>query len=1652
MGIRPTKPHRTLRAAAGLTVLGVLFVISRYNYLLFHGLAELFAIAVAWSVFLLVWNTRRISSNDALLFVGIAYLFVGFIDLIHTLAYKGMGVFPDSAATNHATQLWIAARGIEAVALLLFPLLLGRRIRPWPVLLGCAGVTAFLLAAIFAWGIFPACYIEGAGLTGFKVGAEWVICAMLALAIALLFKRREFLDATVWPLLIAAMALSIAGELAFTLYTDVYGLWNVVGHLLKIVSLFMVYLALVHSTVVRPLATVFRGAEQERQMLAEEGRHLRLLHKTASLFRELETLDDTIGSLPDLIADHYGVPIVAIELYEADRQEMVFAGSVGIPKGEDGPLRVPVIQTISGTVATSGRAVIELNVSERADYRAEALRELGVVTFACVPLIGQEGVIGTLAVADREERPHIVGGADLLQALADSLTQEFERRRQNEQQRESEEKYRYLYETMTQGVVIQDAEGRIIEANRAAGHILGLTRDQLFGRTAYDPRWKLIREDGTPYDPSEMPSNIALRTGKTVEDVTCGLYVPEKDEYRWIIIGCSPQFRGSEPKPSLTMTVFTDITERHQAEDKRKNLVHDLGERIKELNCIYGLSDSIRRRDRLEDVFQDLADLIPSGWQYPEITRSKVRFGDREFVSEPFEETEWRQAADIIVDGRRCGSIEVFYTEERPDQNEGPFLAEERNLVERLAGDMALTLAKRRTDEALRESEARFHMALKNSPIIVFHQDSELRYTWIYNPHPEFDPQTILGKTDAELLPEDDAARLTGIKRRVLETGVSAREEVRTTIDGQAYFYDLTVEPLRNLSGATTGVTCVSVDITERKKAEEEHRTILSTAMDGFWITDTAGRFLEVNKSYCEMSGYAEHELLCMDISAVEDAKTAADTAAHMQRVIAEGQDRFESRHRRKDGSVFDVEVSVQYRPSDKPKCVVFIHDITERKRAEEALERRIIALTQPLDSQEGVSFEDLFNLEDIQRLQDQFASATGVASIITNTEGTPITRPSNFCRLCSDVIRKTDKGLTNCFKSDAALGKPNPDGPAIQPCLSGGLWDAGAGISVGGKHIANWLIGQVRDETQTDEKMRAYAREIGVDEAVVIEAFHEVPAMSREKFVEVAHALFTLANQLSDAAYRNVQQARFITERKQAEEALGESHEALSESQRFAKLGSWELDLNTQIIILSKEHQFMAGREAKETALPLAEYAADYIVEEDIAIIEDRLAFAVQNIENISYHDNFEYRLKTDDVGGYKNFAVQSRFKSKGIINGVTQDITDRKQAEVEKEKLESQLHQAQKMEAVGRLAGGVAHDFNNMLGVILGHADMLLEQIDTDQPFHTDLTEIRNAGMRSADLTRQLLAFARKQTVAPKVIDLNKTVTDMTRMLKRLIGEDIDLAWVPDDKLWPVKIDPGQIDQILANLCVNARDAIAGVGKVTIETHSASLDEAYCADHTGFVPGEYVMLAVSDNGCGMDAELLDNIFEPFFTTKEQDKGTGLGLATVYGAVKQNNGFINVYSKPGQGTTFKIYLPRHATKAVETEEREPQAAARGSEAILLVEDEPAILRMTTRMLEREGYTVVAAGTPGEAIERAHIHSGEIHLLMTDVVMPEMNGRDLARNILSHYPNLKCLFMSGYTANVIAHHGVLDEGVNFIQKPFSKGDLAAKVREALERE
>ncbi|NTW49011.1 MAG: PAS domain S-box protein [Chlorobiales bacterium] len=967
-------------------------------------------------------------------------------------------------------------------------------------------------------------------------------------------------------------------------------------------------------------------------------------------------------------------------------------------------------------------------------------------------------------------------------------------------------------------------------------------------------------------------------------------------------------------------------------------------------------------------------------------------------------------------------------------------------------------------------------------------------------------------------------------------------------------------------------------------------------------------------------------------------------------------------------------------------KCVAVLEaTLHKQEQTKVALEKNIATPVHPPEDALNIPFDNLFNMDDIQQLQDEFAAATCVASIITHPDGTPITAPSNFCQLCNDIIRKTEKGRANCFKSDATLGRVNSGGPCVQQCLSGGLWDAGASITVGGKHIANWLIGQVRDETQTDEKMRAYAREIGADEQDFMDAFHKVPAMSHNQFEKIARVLFTLANQLSASAYQNAQQRRFITERMLAEEKLRES-EALYRSILKASPENITItDLEGRIQIFSPSGLTMFGytqeedvrghltseflavedrerakyriglmhqgllvgpgeyrgvhadgtlfdievngefirdsvgqptgmvfiirdvteRKRVEASLAFAQLVIDHMADAAFWITEDgrfdyvneaaclmtdytKSEFLHLSIGDISENMSLEkwashwqelkrsgclfvegrHKTKTGKIIPVEIRASYMTFGSKAYSCGLVRDISERKRAETERERLmaaieqvaeviiitdlagtiqyanpafervtsysrkeaigqnprilksgkhdkvfyasiwrslrkgktwegrfinkrkdgtlyteeatispvrdasgtivnyvavkrditheletEQYLLEVQKMESIGRLAGGVAHDINNMLMAIMGYAELCQNVLPAGSPISKWLDDITNASQRSANITRQLLAFARKQTISPKVLDLNETVASMIKLLRRLIGENIELAWMPGQDLWAVKFDPSQIDQILANLCVNARDAIANTGKIMIETENITIDDTYCVGHVGAVPGEYVLLVVSDDGSGMDKDIFDHIFEPFFTTKGIGKGTGLGLATVYGIIKQNNGFIIVYSEPGKGTTFRIYLPRFVGEFEKPTVARTIEIPRGQgETILLVEDEESLRTTCGRLLDDLGYNVLEAESPEAAIEIVARHSGDIHLLLTDVIMPGMNGKELAEWLCTLKRDLKVLFMSGYPADVISHHGVLEQGVHFIEKPFSLGNISRKLRDILDKQ
>jgi two-component system, cell cycle sensor histidine kinase and response regulator CckA len=493
------------------------------------------------------------------------------------------------------------------------------------------------------------------------------------------------------------------------------------------------------------------------------------------------------------------------------------------------------------------------------------------------------------------------------------------------------------------------------------------------------------------------------------------------------------------------------------------------------------------------------------------------------------------------------------------------------------------------------------------------------------------------------------------------------------------------------------------------------------------------------------------------------------------------------------------------------------------------------------------------------------------------------------------------------------------------------------------------------------------------------------------------------------------------------------------------AHTGVWEFDLVTRELTWSETMAPLFGLKPGEVlASPDAVLARIHL--DDRAVVEDCVAHAARDGTDLEV----EFRVAWPD-GDTHWLAARGRVLRDETdrpvrVLGIGTDISDRKS-------LEAQLHQAQKLEAVGLLAGGIAHDFNNILSVILSYSEFLLQQVGSTSPFRGDLEEIHKAGKRAADLTRQVLAFSRQQVLAPKILDLNDVLVIVSNMLTRVLGEDIELETLLAKDLGKVKADPGQIEQVIVNLVVNARDAMPRGGKVTIETSNVRLDDADAAVHVGVTPGRHVMIAVSDTGVGMDKITQSRIFEPFFTTKERGKGSGLGLSTVFGIVQQSGGTIWVYSEPNVGTTFKVYLPRAPDQASSPSvgsTRPPRS--HGGETILLVEDDDQVRAVASSILKDAGYRVFQAGTPAEAFALCAEHGDEIDLLLTDVVMPKMSGRQLAEQIVALRANVKVLFMSGYTDDAIVRHGVLDSGVAFLQKPLTPSALTRRIREVLDTE
>ncbi|MEP6903329.1 MAG: PAS domain S-box protein [Actinomycetota bacterium] len=557
-----------------------------------------------------------------------------------------------------------------------------------------------------------------------------------------------------------------------------------------------------------------------------------------------------------------------------------------------------------------------------------------------------------------------------------------------------------------------------------------------------------------------------------------------------------------------------------------------------------------------------------------------------------------------------------------------------------------------------------------------------------------------------------------------------------------------------------------------------------------------------------------------------------------------------------------------------------------------------------------------------------------------------------------------------------------------------------------------------------------------------------EVEIRFRHKNGQWCYFACTLRNLLDNPAISGIVSNAFqITEHKRAEEALRESEERYRVLFENNPLPMWVFDAETL--------EFLAVNEA---AVNHYGYSYQEFMSMNVTAIRQSGNIPAR-LENLS---NSAGEIYTADLGKHRKkdgSLIDVEITSHDLIFGgrrsrliLVNDVTERRWAEEALRKSEEQLRQSQKLESIGRLTGGIAHDFNNMLTAINGYSDLTLKLLSADDPIRRNIEQIKKAGERSAELTRQLLAFSRQQILQPKVLDINKVISDTIIMLQRLIGEDIQLVAALSPDIGKIEADPGQLSQVLMNLVVNSRDAMPQGGSIVIETENIVLDEQYARRHTSVKAGNYVLLAVSDTGTGMDQETKQHIFEPFFTTKAIGKGTGLGLSTVYGIVKQSGGNIWVYSEAGNGTTFKIYLPQieETGKFMEQQTVDSSDFQRGAETILLVEDEEIVRKLTCEVLESCGYTVIEAQNGIEALFVCEKHGGKIELLMTDVVMPQMGGRELAEKLTQAYPQMRVLFTSGYTDDAIVRHGIIAAGANFIQKPFTFDALARKIRNLLD--
>jgi len=1183
------------------------------------------------------------------------------------------------------------------------------------------------------------------------------------------------------------------------------------------------------------------------------------------------------------------------------------------------------------------------------------------------------------------------------------------RKRAEEELRRNEERYRTILDTMEEGYIEEDLLGNVTFANDAACRLIGYTREEAIGlnytrcttwqtaKQMYEAYHRVYKTGAPAFG---LDFNVIRKDGSVIElQQNVALLTDKTGE------------------PIGFRVLFRDVTKQkeaeralRQSEEKYRNILETMEETYLETdlkgNFIF-FNDALCRvygyaRHELQNMnYRYLA---------PPESLKKI-FEDFNEIYRTGKAKTFLNHAILTKDGS-IKYLEMTIALSRDAQGEPiGFHGIARDVTDRI-----------RAERAIRESESRLRAIANNTRDVIWTMDFQFRLTYLSS-----SVQRVFGFTVEEImkipvqamLPPDIYAFHQNLLAEELAKAQRGEPPGRNVFElqllhknGTPVWVEISADFNRDEKGQPFEIIGVTRDITERKRTEKllaenekRYRLIVENMQDLVWTMDFNMRYTFASPSFPQLTGYTLEEINQVHFSKL----MTAESAALVEKIIAqdfEEADLWRPKNPavsrvveieliRKDGRHIWIELKASFQRDDEGNPIGLIgvaRDVTDRKKAEKLLEES----------------------EKHYRL------------IVENVSDIILTIDFNFNLIFISNPTRLIAGYTFDEIKRSPLDKL---------------------LAPESYQLVMNTFSEIMKRLETGLPVEGH-----IPKVMEFKVLHKNGSTI---WVEVHGSL------IRDESGRPVEillTGRDITARKMAELALEESEkryrlivENMSDTITVA-------DLNMNYIYQSPSEIRVTGYTAEEIMkIPVEKQ----VTPESLALMTNILA---EELELESSGRPFDpNRSRIFQVESYRKdgstiwLEMRSSFNRDENGKPVSillagRDITERKKAEKEKERLEKQLQQAQKLEMIGRLAGGIAHDFNNMLNVILGYCELTRLRLPPESNVISNILEIEKAASRSRDLTAQLLAFSRQQVISPQVVNLNKLIDQTLNTISRLIGEDIALKFHPDQNVHLVKFDPAQFEQILLNLAVNARDAMPNGGMFTIETANTYIDKQYCREHPEFDRGNYVLVTISDNGAGIDQETLPHIFDPFFTTKEVGKGTGLGLATVYGLVKQHDGFINVYSEPQRGTTFKIYLPANQTAEETAAQFSSPEVTKGEGIILLVEDDEMLRAVITEMLQTIGYSVIAAADPREALPFCENAQQRIDLLITDVIMPGMNGRELRDRCKTLRPDIKVLFISGYTSNVIVHHGVLEEGVHFIQKPFNLGSLSNKIVEIMKNE